>query len=352
MSLIPCPGCSLPRTANDAEFECPVCGFVPGAEAEAEEAAAAVEPVLLVAPARRPVAVPAASREPSFLPWVLAGVGFGGTMVCAAGWYLASTDLPRLPALATTPAVEIAAREVAPPPHAFVEPLATQPTPPTAVEPKNPWRVDAVQPAPPVVKKVDPPVNDAPFEVIRVDAPVEDFRLDPVDNKRRIKLVGVANKFYLASVTGGAVVDASELATKWVNVTGRIDEGATVKIAATGGLVNFTEGVGGGATVAIDATGGTVTFAKRGTPKVKVAVQPTISGGARVTIAGRQVTFLSPIVGDGTTVDVTLSPRGHLRFTELDGGAKLLYRQSKPTDPPLIVNPGTVRGDAEFKRVE
>lgn len=351
MSLVPCPGCSLPRTANDAEFECPVCGFVPGAEAEAVAVAAAVEPVLLVAAARRPVVAPAVSREPSFLPWVLAGVGFGGTMVCAAGWYLASTDLPRLPDSATAPARELAAREVAPP-HAYVEPPATQPTPPTSAEPKNPWRVDAVKPAPPVVKKVEPAVNDAPFEVIRVDAPVEDFRLDPVDGKRRVKLVGVANKFYLASVTGGAVVDASELDTKWVNVTGRIDEGATVKIAAPGGLVNFTEGVGGGATVVVAAAGGTVTFAKRGTPKVKVAVQPNIAGGARVTITGRQVTFLSPVVGDGTVVDVTLSPRGHLRFTELDGGAKLLYRQSKPTDPPLIVNPGTVRGDAEFKRAE
>ena len=347
MSLVPCPGCSLPRTANDAEFECPVCGFVPGAEAEAEAAAAAVEPVLLVAPpARRPVAAPAASREPSIFPWVLAGVGFGGTMVCAAGWYLASTDLPRLPASATAPAGELAARELAPTPRRVPDPLELAPAPHACVEPKNPWVVGgAVKPAVGLV-------NDGPFEVIRVDAPVEDFRLDPVDGKRRVKLVGVANKFYLASVTGGAVVDASELATKWVNVTGRIDEGATVKIAAPGGLVNFTEGVGGGATVVVDAAVGTVTFAKRGTPKVKVAVQPTISGGARVTITGRQVTFLSPIVGDGTAVDVTLNTRGHLKFTELDAGAKLLYRQSKPTDPPLIVNPGTVRGDAEFKRVE
>ena len=82
---------------------------------------------------------------------MLAGIGFGGTLVCAAGWYLASTDLPRLPDLAATPAVEIAAREVAPPPHAYGEPPVTQPTPSVEVEPKNPWRVDAVKPAPVVV---------------------------------------------------------------------------------------------------------------------------------------------------------------------------------------------------------
>jgi hypothetical protein len=353
MSLIPCPGCSLPRTANDAEFECPICGFVPGADEEAELAIAETPPVPL-ALAHRPVPAPpppVERRDSPFLPWALAGVGFGGTLVCAVGWYLAVLDRSAFsPDTVKTPpaATGQLAREVAPTPRRVSDaapgPAPTPAVPPVAEKP-NPWVVVRPQKAPPVVA---PPVNDAPFEVIRVDRPLEDFRLDPVDGKKRIKLVGVANKLFIASVSGGAVVDASELDTGWVNVTGRIDDGATVRIAAGTGLVNFTQGIGGGATVEVAAN--TVTFAKRGKPKRKLDEQPNISGGARVTITGRQVTFLAPIVGDGTLVDVTLTTRGHLRFLEMDDGAKMVYRAAKATDVPLIVNPGLVKGDAECKR--
>jgi hypothetical protein len=101
----------------------------------------------------------------------------------------------------------------------------------------------------------------------------------------------------------------------------------------------------------VDAAAGTVTFAGKKFAK-RLNVSPNIDGGARVTVLGRQVTFLSPITGDGTTVDVTLGTRGHLKFAELDGGARLLYRQAAATDVPLIVNPGRVKGDSEFKQVK
>ena len=115
----------------------------------------------------------------------------------------------------------------------------------------------------------------------------EDYRLPAVDGKKRIKLVGVANKLYLASVTGGAEVDATELDTRWVHVGGRIDDGAKLRLVAQGGLVNFAEGIGGGATVTVDAASGTVSFAKPPGPKAKGVDRPVIGGGAGTGISAK-----------------------------------------------------------------
>ena len=325
MSLVPCPGCSLPRTANDADFECPICGYMPDADEDDD----AAEPLLVAVADDAPVSlVPIALPPPDragrspVLPWVLAGLGFLGTSVCAVGWYFAVPDSPPLPAAALTSA---AFREVAPRPRRVPDPLEVAPAPRPYAE---------------------------PFEVIRVDAKNETYKLPAVEGKRRVKLVGVANKLFLASVSEGAEVDATELETRWVNVTGRIDDGATVRLVAPGGVVNFVDGISGGATVTVDAGAGTVTFAKRSKAE-RLLMPPNIDGGARVTVRGRQVTFLSPITGGGTTVDVTLGTRGHLKFVELDGGARLHYRQAPATVAvPLIVNPGKVKGDSEFKQVK
>ena len=325
MSLVPCPGCSLPRTANDAEFECPICGYMPDADDEDDTP----EPLLVVVE-EAPVSLapvpppPARAGRSSVLPWVLAGLGFIGTSVCALGWYFAMPSAPP-DAPAAAALTGVAYREVAPRPRRVPDPLEVAPVPRLYAE---------------------------PFEVIRVDAKNESYKLAAVEGKRRVKLIGVAGKLFLASVSEGAEVDATELETRWVNVTGRIDDGATVRLVAPGGVVNFVDGISGGATVTVDAGAGTVTFAKRSKAE-RLLMPPNISDGARVTIHGRQVTFLSPITGDGTTVDVTLGSRGHLKFVELDGGARLHYRQAPATVAvPLIVNPGRVKGDAEFRQVK
>lgn len=326
MSLIPCPGCSLPRTANDADFECPICGYLPDADEDADTDAP--EPLRVVEVDDAPVSLapvtplPVRAGRSPVLPWVLAGLGFLGTAVCAVGWYFAVPDTPPLPATALTSATF---REVAPRPRRVPDPLEVAPA---------------------------PRLYSEPFEVIRVDARNDSYKLPAVEGKRRVKLVGVANKLFLASVSEGSEVDASELETRWVNVTGRIDDGATVRLVSPGGTVNFADGISGGATLSVEAAGGTVTFAKR-TKSKRLLMPSNIEGGARVTLHGRQVSFLSPITGDGTTVDVTLGSRGHLKFVELDGGAKLHYRQAPNTaDVPLIVNPGKVLGESEFKQVK
>lgn len=327
MALIACPGCSLPRTASDSASACPVCGHLPTVDSTPTVAAAA--PLVPLTPAP-PATRPDPPREPSLLPWILAGLGFGGTLVCAAGWYLASTDLPRLPDSAT-PAPEVAARELAPTPRRVPDGPEVAPPPRGIVvvsEKPNPWRVN----------------REGEFAVLRIDQPDDIYKLPLVGAKTRLKLVGVANKLTVEGVTDGAILDATELVVSSVSVTRPIDGGATVRLKCPGGTVTVARGVSGGATLVVDAAGGGVSF-----PLWK-GKRHAIEGGARVTLTARTVTFLAPVSAPDTRVDVTLTARGNLRFVEMSDGAKMVYRAAKPDDPPLIVNPGRILDTAECKR--
>lgn len=333
MALIACPGCSLPRTTSDSESACPVCGYSPTSDRSPPTPSAPVATVPLPAPipatpAPRPL--PAASpRDPSLLPWILAGIGFGGALVCAAGWYLASTDLPRLPDTVTA-APEVVARELAPTPRRAPNPTEVAPPPRgivIVIEKPNPWLVS----------------REGDFAVLHIDQPNDVYKLDILGAGNRLKLVGRAAKLSVDGVTGGAVLDATELVTKAVTFVGPIDGGSAVKLKVTEGGTVHVRGVLDESTLAVSATGGTVTFDRR-TGKAAVA--------GRVTVTARSVSFAAPVSGPATRVDVTLTGRGTLRFVELSDAAKILYRSSRPDDPPPVVTPGTIKDTAECKRDE
>jgi hypothetical protein len=252
-------------------------------------------------------------------------------MVCAAGWYLAATDLPRLPAAQPAPAPDVAHRELAPRPR-----LAEEPAP----------RPPELAPAPRLVGTVIPPPPAEKFAVVRVDQPAGVYKLDALGANTKLKLVGRANRLTIDDVTAGAVLDTTELVAKHITIQGSISGRATVRLKCDGGIVQFLGGISGGSTVAVDNPGGNVMFSRR------KGQDTDIEGGARLTVTSRTAAFTAPARGPDTRIDLTLTARGSLRFTELADGAKLLYRLAHPDDPPPMIHPGQIRDTAECKREE
>ena len=336
MALLPCPSCALLRTPEDlASAACPVCGHRPGDAVPATDTALTrnPEPVQPLPP------FPIVSGEPS--PWgnrLLVGGVLG-----AAGVVLAAM-------LKTTPGFWPSASPTEPALTVPISANLSPNSPPDSVELAPMPREYVWQPFTPSGPELAPyprPVVIAPL-MIRLNRPNDDFKLDRVGEGNHIRLVGQVKRLLLDGAFDGATIDASELAVKEVYFYGRIDGGAAVKLKCTDGKISFQQGIGGGSTVEVDSGTGTVTFPTTGGNGRK----STITEGATVRVTGKTVTFAGLIDGSGTRVHVTLTPGGGLRFVQMDGSAKLLYRTASPLDPLPRLYAGELRGKAECRRVE
>jgi len=380
-----CPKCRFPLSHDESRCgTCPLCGGALEGVAAAQSAPAESPPPV----DERITGVPR-SRSVAPFAWaavVLAGLALGGGGL----YYLLSAGIPFLLGDSEPPAAKAIAEPkeddgvaaapiatVAPAPQKVPEP----PQPPEAPRPEPaareppapaspPARLPEQPPAPPPgTKRPEPPraepppapvearresPPEAPRETVRgnvrtIENPAGEYALEALNAGAQVRLRGKVKTLRIGPVNGESTLDASGLEVRQVILVGEINGGSTVKLEAQDGSVEFRGAVNGRSKVDVDAPGGKVTFLKA--PGAGQA-GAEISGDSKITIRAKDVDFQCPIGGSETRVTVVLTRGGSLRFTEIGGRSRLLYRRAELKDPEPIVTRGTIRGQAEVKKAE
>jgi hypothetical protein len=249
-----------------------------------------------------------------------------------------------------------------------------------------------VKPAPPPMPKEGEVVVNG--EIEQINLPQGEFVIDSLNDDTHRILRGEVKTLRIGGVGGKVVIDASQLKAKRIVVTGAVESEGLLKLHAPEGIVEFRGKVEGIGRVEIVAPKGTVRFVEPtaqgqdgskidGSGKVSVTAQTVelhgkvdgsgqlnidapdgtvcfaeateggregskIGGGAKVNITARELDFRGRLDG-GAEIRVTLTSAGKIRCKEMDGGAKLYYHKSKPTDPEPIIEPGELKGGAKIE---
>lgn len=382
MPAVLCPKCRFPLSHDESRCgTCPLCGAALEGVVAAQSAPAESPPPV----DERVTGVPR-SRSVAPFAWaavVLAGLALGGGGL----YYLLSAGIPFLLGGSEPPAAKAMAEPKkddsgAAVPIATVEPAPQKvpepPQPPEAPRPEPAARVPPAPaapqarlpeqaPAPPETRRPEPPPappapvearREAPPEAPRVtvrgnvrtiENPGGEYALEALNAGAQVRLRGKVKTLRIGPVNGESTLDASGLEVRQVILVGEINGGSTVKLEAQEGSVEFRGAVNGRSKVYVDAPGGTVTFLKApGAGQAGAA----INGESKITIRAKDVDFQCPIGGSETRVTVVLTRGGSLRFTEIGGRSRLLYRRAEQKDPEPLVSRGTIRGQAEVKKAE
>ncbi len=233
-------------------------------------------------------------------------------------------------------------------------------------------------------------------DIEQINLPQGEFVIDSLKDDTRRLLRGEVKILRIGSVGGKVVIDASQLKAKKIIITGSVEGEGVLKLHAPEGAVEFRGKVEGMGSVEIDAPRGVVRFVEPttqgqdgskidGSGKVSIVAQTVelhgkidgagdlkinasegtvlfaesteggregskIGGGARVNITARELEFRGRLDGSAE-IRVTLNSQGKIRYREMAGGAKILYRKSKPGDPEPIIEAGELKGGAEVKKV-
>lgn len=368
MSLVPCPGCGLPRTAEDlASLPCPLCG----GESVAESPAAVAPPPAMTIPARSPAR---SSRRPLWLA-VAALVPIAGGAAVYLAWPKSEAELVADPSKPKS-SIGVATVEAAPRPR-----LSVAVPPPKLVAVAKP----EVAPFPRVASAPAIEPNLPAEGAVVLNKPDGEYVLPMAGGDEVIVLTGEVGTLRIGPVSGRARVDASKLKAKVVVVTGRVDEEATLRVRATD-RIEFAERVDGTATVTAEALGGTVRFATAAridggaTVHVRAARAEFVGkvdggsrltvdagnggvafggtngdgklgGGARVAVTARTVDIGCLMAGEAN-VAVTVVGSGRITHKDLEGGAKLTHRKASATNPDPAVSGGELRGGATVSKAE
>lgn len=377
MAVVRCPQCTLPMTDTEAAAGvCPVCGV-------ALQTKQATAPLEVAAPERK-------ESSPSLaLLWSF----LGGVLVLSASamWFYSAPQKPRdetqvaeinaFPP-AKEPLPQVKAPEVkAPEPEEEERPAPPPPAPKetprelrtkTAVQlPDKAPKVAALLPAPATVAKVDAPrrgipplrfnlftpipkpINNDPFNKLAaalalagretpVNSPNGSITLPPITGGRTVKLTGVVKTLKVTSLDNKSVLDASRLEAREIIILRGINDGSTAKLNAPDGIVTFEGQVNNGSNVVVTAPGGKVLFQD---------ANNNINSDSRITITASDVEFRGQINGDGTQINVTLTRGGQLKFREINGAARLHYKNADATLPDPRIEAGIVRNTAELKKL-
>jgi hypothetical protein len=353
MSMIPCPGCGLPRIEDQLNtVPCPVCAATP--------ATAASRPIAKGLPAPDPTAglpsdvselhAAAASTAAGsrLFVWVIVfllgvGTGVGGLL----GWQILSAPktLPRDPRLDT--AETTPTPEPQPPNSVPIAPVQPQLRPPEPAETST----SAVSPPRPSPPQPEPkPATPLEGAVVRDlgEQPDGTFTAPVMKKGERLILKGKIQTLRVIGLDGGAVLDASGLEAATIYVGGKIDGQSVLKLYAPGGVVTVAAPVGGKSSIEIMAPGGIVNF-----PIQTAVTRPgsTIDGGSQVTITGRTVDLRGDVNGIETKVRVNLPHMGVLKVAVVRGIATVEYHVADGNGMP-DVTVGAVSPTATFKKVE
>lgn len=351
MSMIPCPGCGLPRFEEQiGSVPCPVCadGGTPVAAPQAPaKKVAGPDPTAGmpsdVSAMHLATATGGGFAFPAWLGWATVfalgvAAGVGGVLGWQSAFSLTESRVEVAKAEPESqPSLQLPPRriEVAPMPHEPVpRPAETEP------EPESPL----LDP-----KGVLPPPPDQLF-VVELNQPDGSYRLPfPMRKGERVVLKGKVKELRVYGLDGGASLDASELEATEVRVTGKVDNRSVLKVKSTGGNVAIDALVTGRSTLQIVAPGGAVTFSPRSTPTRSVT---NIDGGSIVNITASVVDVRGDVNGLETKVTTTLPRTGFLKVAAVRGIATVEYRvvgegKGVPDASATIVSP-----TANFRKIE
>jgi uncharacterized Zn finger protein (UPF0148 family) len=340
MNSVPCPGCGLPRQADQVGVvPCPVC-----ADDERAKAPEGSHPPLAQESHDPTRGLPAdvseltkttSPRKPLPLAPLMfaAGVAVG---VCAVlGWQ--AFRAARETAAAKSPVAAVTKEPIA------IRPPDAKPAP--APKPL------AVAPPPRVYVAIAPiphtPFRPPPARITQVDHPNAEYT-PQVPPGATVTLKGRAKILRVPTLERGAALDTTQLEVETVFV-GKIDGGSKLRIGSVKHRVTFQAKIDGRSTVEVVAPTGTVWFAVATSPGKDGS---RIAGGSEVRITANVARFDGQIGGLDTLVSVTLTRGGSLGFAEIDGPCRLEYRKASPTDPDPTVSAGKVSAASKLARVD
>jgi hypothetical protein len=162
----------------------------------------------------------------------------------------------------------------------------------------------------------------------------------------RIVLKGKVKTLRVHGLDAGSVLDASGLEAAVVTVTGKIDNGSTLKLHAPRGVVHLTAKVDNFSSLDVRAPEGEVRFMLPTTDRREGS---KIDNGSKVAITARAVEFRGDIAGNNTRVAVTLTRSGFLKVASVGGKAAVEYRALPGPLPDVVV--GDVARTATFRRL-
>jgi hypothetical protein len=338
-----CSKCSYPLDDDEVgKRACPACGTP-------------LRHVAPFQPLERPESRPAAPPPPRrSLLWPLGGMTLLALASFGAGMYL----MRPADGKQTTPATNTLA---ASPAAASQEPAKSSP-PPKTKEPEAPKSLPKVEEPrketkPEAPKKEPPPaVKPSPLlpEVLvgddrRLNRPDGEYRIGTLLRGSTLKLSGKVKTLRVGIVDGASTLDASALDAQEIFFSGRIAGGATVKLRAPGGRVEFKSKVDGESRLVVDAPGGTVAFIQPTQPSREGS---KIDGDSTVVVTAKTADFRGAIDGTRTRVVVTLTKGGLLYFRDIAGSVRLQYRTADPRDPPPRILGGEVHDSARLEKID
>ncbi|MFO0825544.1 MAG: hypothetical protein U0792_20890 [Gemmataceae bacterium] len=348
MSMIPCPGCGMPRVEDQRTQPCPVCAAVPST-------AAAPAPVVKQPSGPDPTVglptdVASLNRVgatgggfPTWFPWAavfLLGIatGVGGLLAWQA------TQPPREKPEETASVTRPDPRPLPPVPTPISKKTDTAPVP---HEPKP-----APEPEEPVLPLPEPKhVEPQPDRqvVVELNQPNGIYTI-PFSMKKgeRVVLKGRVGTLRVHGLDSGAVLDAAGLEAGQVYIGGKIDNGSTLKVNSPGGKVTFAAAVVGKSKVEINAPSGDVIFSVSTTP---TRPGSAIDGGSTVAITARTADLKGDINGSNTKITVSLPRTGTLKIVAIRGTATVEYRVGDGKGTPEI-SAAFVSPAASFKKID
>jgi hypothetical protein len=223
-----------------------------------------------------------------------------------------------------------AAPEVAPMPHEVID----KPVAMTEPEPEAEFRLPQPLPEPGVVV------------THTINKPDDTYPIPAMKRGERVVLKGKVKTLRVHGLDAGSVLDASGLEAAVVTVTGKIDNGSTLKLHAPRGVVHLTAKVDNFSSLDVRAPEGEVRFMLPTTDRREGS---KIDNGSKVAITARAVEFRGDIAGNNTRVAVTLTRSGFLKVASVGGKAAVEYRALPGPLPDVVV--GDVARTATFRRL-
>lgn len=355
MSMIPCPGCGLPRVEEQvATVPCPVCATA-GADA---------------GPARAGAKKPAGPDPTAGLPTDVGELGrfAGHTGGGFPGWFVGATLFacgiaagvagvlgwqtafpPEPPRDSPAEVAWVNPSPPTPPRRVAVAPMPHEYVPPPPIPGLTPGPGPGPESPPPDPKSVVEPPPPGRVVTVELNQPDATYTVPfPMKKGERVVLKGKVNTLKVSGLDGGAVLDASGLEASNVHVSGKIDNRSELKVNAPSGTVTVSGSVGGNSFVVISAPGGDVKFSNA--TKDETHPGSRIDGGSRVVVTARAVELKGDVNGIETRVTVNLPRSGWLRVAAVRGIATVEYSVADGKGTP-DVSVGHVSPTANFKRI-
>ena len=109
-------------------------------------------------------------------------------------------------------------------------------------------------------------------------------------------------------------------------------------------MVEFRGELNDRAQIEVAAPEGTVVFKGRS--------DSAINGGAKISVVAKKLELIGAVNGPDTSLDVTLTKDGALKFRRVNGGVRLHYRKGNANDPALRIEAGGIDARADFREMK